>query len=90
MIPLPKPRGFWDYALFALMMTGLLVLLFWMDASNGIGWADAAVAVAAAVLFVGLPAVINAPTSTLRWMTVPAKGAVTRSNDCISWSRWRS
>ena len=28
MIPLPKPRGFWDYALFALAMTGALVLLF--------------------------------------------------------------
>ena len=30
---------------------------------------------AAAVLFVGLPAVISVPTSTLRWMTVPANGA---------------
>jgi hypothetical protein len=29
MIPLPKPRGFWDYALLALFMTGLLMLLFW-------------------------------------------------------------
>ena len=52
MIPLPKPRGFWDYALFALVMTGALVFLFWLEASDGVGWADAALAFAAAVLFV--------------------------------------
>jgi hypothetical protein len=52
MIPLPKPRGFWDYALFALMLTGLLVFVFWVEASDGIGWADAALALAAAVLCV--------------------------------------
>ena len=52
MIPLPKPRGFWDYALFALAMTGVLMFLFWLDASDGIGWADAAVALAAAALLV--------------------------------------
>jgi uncharacterized membrane protein len=52
MIPLPKPRGFWDYALFALVMTGVLVLLFWLGASDGISWADGALALAAAVLFV--------------------------------------
>jgi hypothetical protein len=52
MIPLPKPRGFWDYALFALAMTGALVLLFWLEASDGVGWADAALAFAVAVLFV--------------------------------------
>jgi len=33
---------------------------------------------ATAVLLTGLPAVINAPTSTLRWITVPANGATTR------------
>jgi threonine/homoserine efflux transporter RhtA len=52
MIPLPKPRGFWDYGLFALMLTGLLVLLLWLEASDGVGWADAALAFAAAVLCV--------------------------------------
>lgn len=52
MIPLPKPRGFWDYALFALIMTGALVFIFWLDASDEVGWADAALALAAAVLFV--------------------------------------
>jgi hypothetical protein len=52
MIPLPKPRGFWDYALFALLLTGLLVALFWFEASDGVGWADAALAFAAAVLCV--------------------------------------
>jgi len=52
MIPLPKPRGFWDYALFALVMTGVLSLLFWLEASNGVGWVDAALAFASAVLLV--------------------------------------
>jgi len=52
MIPLPKPRGFWDYALFALVMTGALVFLFSLEASDGVGWADAAFAFAGAVLFV--------------------------------------
>jgi hypothetical protein len=42
MISLPKPRGFWDYALSALVMTGVLVLLFWLEASDGISWTDAA------------------------------------------------
>ena len=52
MIPLPKPRGFWDYAIFALAMTGLLLFLFWIEASDGVRWADAMLAFAAAVLFV--------------------------------------
>ena len=52
MIPLPKPRGFWDYALFAFVMTGALVFLFWLEASDGVGWSDAALALAWAVLFV--------------------------------------
>ena len=52
MIPFPKPRGFWDYALFALLMTGLLLSLFWLEASDGVGWLDAALAFAAAVLLV--------------------------------------
>jgi drug/metabolite transporter (DMT)-like permease len=51
MIHLPKPRGFWDYALFALIMAGIL-FLFWVEASDGIGWADAALALSAAALFV--------------------------------------
>jgi hypothetical protein len=52
MIPLPRPRGFWDYALLALVMTGLLVGLFLSEASDGVGWFDAALAFTAAVLFV--------------------------------------
>jgi hypothetical protein len=51
MIALPKPRGFWDYALFALVMTGLL-MFFWPGASDAVGWTDAALALATAVLFV--------------------------------------
>lgn len=52
MIPLPKPRGFWDYALSALVMTGLLSLLFWLEASDGVHWVDAVVAFVSAVLSV--------------------------------------
>ena len=53
MIPLPKPRGFWDYGLFALIFAGLLVLVFWAEGrSRGIGLADVALALAAAGLCV--------------------------------------
>ena len=52
MTSIPKPRGFWDYALFALAMTGLLMFLFWSEASDRVGWADAALAFVAAVLLV--------------------------------------
>lgn len=52
MIPFPKPRGFWDYALFASAMTAVLWLLFWLEASDRVGWPDAVLACGAAVLFV--------------------------------------
>lgn len=52
MIPLPKPRGFWDYALFGLLMTGMLSSLFWLEASGGFGWPDAALAFGSAGLLV--------------------------------------
>jgi len=37
MIPLPKPRGFWDYTLSALVIMGILVFLFRLEASDGVG-----------------------------------------------------
>jgi hypothetical protein len=37
MIPLPKPRGFSDYGLFALLLTVFLDGLFWLEASDGVG-----------------------------------------------------
>ena len=52
MIPFPKPRGFWDYALFASIMTPALWLLFWLEASDRVGWPDAVLACGTAVLFV--------------------------------------
>jgi hypothetical protein len=52
MIPLPKPRGFWDYTLFAFVMTAALLFLFWLEASDGARWVDATLAFAAAVLSV--------------------------------------
>lgn len=70
MIPFPKPRGFWDYALFASIMTGILSLLFWMEASNGTGWADAALACATAVLFV-FATILARRGERARWIAHP-------------------
>jgi uncharacterized membrane protein len=70
MIPLLKPRGLWDYALFALAVTGLLVFLFWLEASDGIGWADAALALAAATLFV-LGVIIARRGERATWIVRP-------------------
>jgi len=50
MIPLPKPRGFWDYALFVLILTSFFVLLFWLEVRSGIGWADVLLGFGAAAL----------------------------------------
>jgi hypothetical protein len=72
MIPLPKPRGFWDYALFALMLTALLLLLFWVEASNGVGWADAALAFAAAVLCV-FTIVLSRRNEKAAWIVRPSR-----------------
>ena len=43
-----KPRGFGDYGLFTLIMSGFLLFSFWFDANDGVGWGDAALAIAAA------------------------------------------
>lgn len=50
MISPPEPRGLLDYAFFALVLTVALVGLFWLEASDGVGWADAGFALAAAAL----------------------------------------
>jgi len=71
MIPLPKPRPFWEYALFALIMTGLLMFLFWMEASDAVGWADTALAFATAVLCVF--AFVLARRAT--WIAQPTRSA---------------
>src|SRR5258705_12410358 len=70
MIALPKPRGFWDYGLFALIMTGALLFLFWMEASDGIRWTDATVAFVAAVLCV-LAIVLFRRGEKAKWMGQP-------------------
>jgi len=70
MIPLPKPRGFWDYALFAWIMTGVLSFLFWMEASDGIGWRDAALGCLAAVLFV-IATVLARRAEKASWIAHP-------------------
>jgi len=50
MITLPELRGFWGYALFALIFTGILSAMFWLRASDRVGWADAGLAFALVVL----------------------------------------
>jgi drug/metabolite transporter (DMT)-like permease len=49
-----KPRGFVDYGLFALLLSGMLVLLFWIQIGKEFGWVDCALALAAAIAFVFL------------------------------------
>jgi hypothetical protein len=70
MVPLPKPRGFWDYALFALMMTGVLVLLFQLEASGGVGWVDAALAFTVAALFV-FATILGRQREKAKWIAHP-------------------
>lgn len=70
MLRFPKPRGFWDYALSATVVTGLLVFLFWLESSNGVGWLDGVVAVAAGVLFV-LGVILARQNENATWMARP-------------------
>ena len=74
MIFLPKPRGFWDYALFALAISGALLFLFWLDASDGVRWADATLAFAAAVLCV-LAIVLSRRGEKAKWIAQPTRYA---------------
>jgi len=74
MIPLPKPRGFWDYAFFALVMTGLLMFLFWLEASDAVGWADIALAFATAALWV-FAIVLARRAEKATWIAQPTRSA---------------
>lgn len=71
MVPFPKPRGFWDYALFALFMTGLLIFVFWTEANDGIGWTDAVFAGAAAALLV-FAIIFARRAEKAKWIMQPA------------------
>ncbi len=70
MIPLPKPRGLRDYTLFALVMSGLLMYLFWIEAGHAIRWADAALACAAAMLCV-LGIILARRNEKASWLVQP-------------------
>ena len=70
MIPFPKPRGFWDYALFASIMTPALWLLFRLEASDRVGWRDAVLACGAAVLFVFATILVRRGEKA-RWIAHP-------------------
>ena len=72
MIPLPKPRGFGDYALFAFLLFGALMFLFWLEASDRVGWADAVLAAAAAVLFV-FAVILARKAERATWIARPTR-----------------
>jgi protein-S-isoprenylcysteine O-methyltransferase Ste14 len=71
MSPFPKPRGFWDYALFALVMTGGLLFLFWMEAADRLRWTDVLLAAIGAVLIV-LGIITMRRREKAKWITQPA------------------
>jgi hypothetical protein len=70
MISLPKPRGLLDYALFALVLTVALIGLFWLEASDGVGWADVGFALAGAVLSV-LGIILARQNEKAAWIVRP-------------------
>jgi len=69
---LPKPRGFWDYSLFVLAMTGLMLGLFWVEASDHIGWADAVLAFSASALLV-LAIILGRRNEKAAWIVRPSR-----------------
>lgn len=74
MAPLLRPRGFWDYAVFGLAMSGALLLMFWLESSNGVGWLDCAVALLAAALFV-FGVIATRQGEKAIWLTRPTRVA---------------
>ena len=70
MLAFPKPRGFWDYALFAFLLTGLLLSLFWLEASDGIRWGDATLALGVAILSV-VAIVLSRRLEKAKWIRQP-------------------
>jgi hypothetical protein len=70
MTPFLKPRGFWDYGLFALVMTGLLLLLFWVDAIDRLRWNDVLFAATGAALLV-LSIIIMRRGEKAKWIAHP-------------------
>ena len=55
-------------------MTGAMLLLFWSEVSDGVGWADAALAFTAAVLWV-LAIVLVRKGEKATWITQPTRYA---------------
>ncbi len=66
----PKPRGFWDYSIFALAMSGFLLLWFWGDAHDRLRWADGLLAATGAVLFV-LGVILVRRGEKAKWIAHP-------------------
>lgn len=85
MIPFPKPRGFWDYTLFALVMTGVLLLVFWSEATRGISWADAALATASMALLVFM-IIVGRRAEKAKWIAQPTWTALALAS--LGMSMW--
>ena len=65
-----KPRGFWDYGLFAIFLAGLLTLLFWVEVGR-YGWPDAVFAFLAALFFV-FAIILVRRNETAAWIRQPS------------------
>jgi hypothetical protein len=74
MVLFPKTRGFWDYALFASILAVLLICLFGLEAGNRVGWADAMLALAAAILSVFV-IVLARKSEKATWVVRPTRRA---------------
>lgn len=70
MVTLPSPRGFWDYALFALVLAGLLMGLFRLEIGGGIGLADAGFALVTSILCV-LLVILARRSEKAMWISRP-------------------
>ena len=67
----PKPRSVRGHALFALIVSIALVLVFQVMASDGVGWGDVAVALAGALLLVAVIAILDRRRSKAVWVDNP-------------------
>ena len=72
MVALPSPRGFWDYALFALILAGLLMGLFWLEIGGGIGLADAGLALVTSMLGVFI-VILARQSEKAKWVSRPTR-----------------
>ena len=74
MIPNPQQRRFWHHMRFALVVTGLLLCVFWVEASDRVGWGDAALAFGGALLLVLAIILVGRQRDKAVWVDQPTWG----------------